>query len=335
MVPCRLKPTSSSYKPLLRPLKSEELELSKSTRKTWNDEEDSILMQIISELGSKKWSSISKEHNNRAHNSKSIRKGKHCRERWTNHLNPELLKGPWTDQEDELLTKKQIELGNRWSDISKLLPGRTENQVKNRWKALQRRNGEEDPVKEVPKEKKRFLLETKEKLKKKAGKIVQGELSKDISVKEMVGLPLRISSIGSDPDFQGLPLRISSLTSDPELLSMPTYDFNNIYMWKNSGVDIDGLYTMKNEDEKNEFDQCFANYLMASGTQIWGIGNEAGNSFFGGSSEKEDQGERMAFMEKQAVGFNEMQVNLGIFQPKGFSDMGEGFYQFDESMKKW
>lgn len=333
MVPCRLTPTSSTYKPLLAPLKFEELELSKSTRKTWNDEEDSLLIQIVTELGTKKWSSIAKEHNIRAHNSKSIRKGKHCRERWTNHLNPDLLKGLWTDQEDETIKKKQKELGNRWSDISKLLPGRTENQVKNRWKAIERRNANENPVLEVPKIKQKFLLKTKEKLKKRTGKSVQNEISKEIIAKEMVGLPLRISSISSDPDFQGLPLRISSLTSDPELQSMQMLDFNNMCMWKSSAVDIDGLYNMKNEEEKNEFDQCFVNYLMASGTQIWGFGSEAGNSFFG-SNEKDDKVERMPLTEKQGAGLSELQVNLGVFQAKGFNDVVQGFYHFDESMNK-
>ena len=55
-----------------------------------------------------------------------------------NHLNPEIVKSKWTDQEDSLLIEKQIEFGNKWSKIADLLPGRNENAVKNRWKSLQK-----------------------------------------------------------------------------------------------------------------------------------------------------------------------------------------------------
>ena len=59
--------------------------------------------------------------------------GKQCRERWYNHLNPSIKKGNWTVQEDKVLFRSQFVFGNRWSEISKLLPGRTENSVKNRF----------------------------------------------------------------------------------------------------------------------------------------------------------------------------------------------------------
>ena len=66
------------------------------------------------------------------------RTAKQCRERWCNHLDPSIVKGNWTKVEDELIIQKQKELGNKWSKISKLLLGRTENAVKVRWKALDR-----------------------------------------------------------------------------------------------------------------------------------------------------------------------------------------------------
>ena len=66
------------------------------------------------------------------------RTAKQCRERWCNHLDPSIVKGNWTELEDELIIQKQKEWGNKWSKISKLLLGRTENAVKVRWKALDR-----------------------------------------------------------------------------------------------------------------------------------------------------------------------------------------------------
>lgn len=64
------------------------------------------------------------------------------RERYTNHLDPSLITTPWTEHESRVLDQAQLEMGNKWSEISKLLPGRSENSIKNRWhnaKMMQRR----------------------------------------------------------------------------------------------------------------------------------------------------------------------------------------------------
>jgi len=66
------------------------------------------------------------------------RTGKQCRERWTNHLNPGIKKGNWTDEEDRIIIEKQAELGNQWSKITEYLQGRTDNAVKNRWHSTMR-----------------------------------------------------------------------------------------------------------------------------------------------------------------------------------------------------
>lgn len=58
---------------------------------------------------------------------------KQCRERWNNHLDPSLLKTKWTDQDDRRLRELQSELGNTWTRIAANMPGRSENEVKNRW----------------------------------------------------------------------------------------------------------------------------------------------------------------------------------------------------------
>lgn len=67
------------------------------------------------------------------------RSSKQCRDRWNNHLDPNTRKCNWTRQEDETIFNFQHYHGNRWSELAKLLSGRSDNTIKNHFYATVRR----------------------------------------------------------------------------------------------------------------------------------------------------------------------------------------------------
>ena len=93
----------------------------------WTDSEDDLIRCLISKHGESHWTSYAKILNAEFYDSVPVRKPKQLRSRWVNRINPTIVKGNWTEEEDRKLEQLQVEHGNKWSLIARELTGRNEN----------------------------------------------------------------------------------------------------------------------------------------------------------------------------------------------------------------
>lgn len=124
----------------------------------WTKEEDQKLISYIKSHGEGCWRSLPASAG-------LLRCGKSCRLRWINYLRPDLKRGNFTLEEDDLIIKLHSLLGNKWSLIATRLPGRTDNEIKNYWNTHVKRKlirGGIDPATHRPIKARRDASEARE-----------------------------------------------------------------------------------------------------------------------------------------------------------------------------
>jgi hypothetical protein len=93
--------------------------------------EDELLARLVSHQGTRDWDLIACQI--------SGRNARQCRDRWLSYLAPDVINGPWTAEEEQLLVRKYKQFGASWKRIATYFKGRTDINVKNRWLLMQRR----------------------------------------------------------------------------------------------------------------------------------------------------------------------------------------------------
>jgi hypothetical protein len=104
----------------------------KETKKKFSQEEDDLLVALVTELGTSNWERIAVRMDGRP--------PRRCRERYMFYLQPGLVCEPWTPDEDDLLINLCNQFGTKWKTILQWFPKRTEPQLKNRGRHLDRRH---------------------------------------------------------------------------------------------------------------------------------------------------------------------------------------------------
>jgi hypothetical protein len=103
----------------------------KRYRTLFTEQEDVLLRNIVESQSEEDWATVAKDFPNRS--------PRQCRERWRNYLSPNLIRLPWSSDEDKILFRKVQKYGRHWECLVSFFQGRSRNDIKNRWNTINRK----------------------------------------------------------------------------------------------------------------------------------------------------------------------------------------------------
>lgn len=106
-------------------------------RRKFTPEEDKMLIDLHSQYGPE-WELISALMHDRNE--------RQCKDRYMNYLDPSINREPFTEEEDNLIAQKYLEMGPKWMLMTQYFNNRTEASLKNRFQLLDRRNLSGKPI---------------------------------------------------------------------------------------------------------------------------------------------------------------------------------------------
>ena len=101
-----------------------QLKINSKSHISFSKSDDERLRQLVKEYG-ENWGKIAEKMMNKS--------PRQCRERYISYLDPNIVNGPWTPEEDERLKQSVLKFGTKWVTLTKFFPGRSDNNLKNRW----------------------------------------------------------------------------------------------------------------------------------------------------------------------------------------------------------
>ncbi|KAK8891111.1 hypothetical protein M9Y10_028316 [Tritrichomonas musculus] len=160
--------------------------------------EDELLKQLVNSQEQPNWNEIAIHMKHRT--------ARQCRERYNNYLRPNLINGPWTPEEDELLIDLYDKYGPKWALISQSFNSRSPVNIKNHHSSLVSQS--------VVKSRKNHLIENNHENIKSEEKIANNEFRFTENID-----PLNENSLNEDPinanSINADPLTVDPISVDP------------------------------------------------------------------------------------------------------------------------
>ncbi|CAL5053656.1 unnamed protein product [Urochloa decumbens] len=194
----------------------------------WTPEEDKRLKDYVEAHGEGNWNKVQR-------NARLNRCGKSCRLRWANHLRPDLKKGPFDAKEVDQILRFHIMWGNKWAKMASLLPGRTDNEIKNFWNTRLKRHQRaglpiypEYLLSRVPDQDMNYQSTDESRGKKRSNELPQ---EKVVGMDDLVGdiMVFQHLDYGKDPVVPPNPLKRHASTGDLSCVQIPARTEKTFY----------------------------------------------------------------------------------------------------------